>query len=112
MGISWTPLTGEQRVLVGGGHDLEFLRSTVVALRDGLPRQLPTDFAQLPGNTNQPAPPGTLEGGSLSIKSLLEVFNGAKILLKSRLELAVRKLTAAVRCWGQNFPEERVVDVT
>jgi hypothetical protein len=87
-GISFGPLTGEQRVLVGGGHDLKFLGGTVVALRGGTPRQHPTVFRsmlhEIRTSQHQPEPWRT---AALALKAFLKSSTEPKSFSRADLSL-------------------------
>jgi hypothetical protein len=99
-----------QRVLVGGGDDLELLRGGVVSLniatRLDCLQELVSNNA-----THQPAPPAPLDRSSLGVEALLELLHRAEVALDSALQRAVFELPAVVRGGCEVLPEQRVVNV-
>lgn len=61
--------------------------------------------------TYEPAPAGTLDGSSRSVKLLLEVIEGAKVAGDELLELAILELGLGGLRGSQVLPEKRVVDM-
>ena len=84
----------QERILVGGGRELQTLGSGVIP---------------------EPAPAGALDGRSGGVELLLEGIEGAPLLDDGLLEGAVAEGAAvalALRRGGREvLPEERVVDV-
>ena len=81
----------KQRILVGGGDNLELARALVVA---------------------EPTPAGALERGSSRVHLFLELFNRTEIALKSLLQGAVPELSAALGHGHEVLPEEGMVNVS
>ena len=104
----------QERVLIGGGGDLDLLGGRVQALQERESQIAPIG-AQRKTGTYEPAPAGALDARGGGVELLLEVLEGAEDGGDSLLERAVLEDTAvalALRGRGREVgPEERVVNV-